>query len=72
MLDSYQQHGFGAYQMEWNELDLLKDSQVELMLENRSYHGIARGVDTSGALRLQTGQSIRLVKGGEVSLRPRK
>lgn len=72
LLASYQDQGFSRYQQEWNSLDALSGQLVELHGPvTSSLDGIAQGVDDTGALRIKTSAGIRLIKGGEVSLRKR-
>jgi BirA family biotin operon repressor/biotin-[acetyl-CoA-carboxylase] ligase len=54
----------------WSEFDLLSGRSVELLSDNRRLTGVARGIDDSGALRLETPGGIQRIVSGEISLRP--
>jgi len=66
MLD-FQAQGFAPLQAAFNRLDALAQTQVGL---SDGRHGLALGVDASGALLLQTAQGQEKVISAEVSLRP--
>lgn len=70
LLDGYAREGFSAWQERWSRRDAFANQPVQLQSGPSSLMGIARGVDERGALRLETGQGVRLVGGGEMSLRP--
>lgn len=55
---------------DWATFDLLPDQPVELLAGERRLRGIARGIDGSGALWLETPTGMQRVTSGEVSLRP--
>ena len=59
--------GFAPFQARFNALDVLRDAAVHL---SDGSSGTARGVDASGALRVQTASGIQTVSSGEVSVRP--
>lgn len=71
-LARFEQEGMAPFVARWNELDLYRDQPVRLISGERSWHGIARGIDEQGALVLENelGERQTLV-GGEISLRPR-
>jgi len=62
--------GFAGFVDEWAGVDRIRGRRVRLQLPNASVGGIARGVDATGALLLESvdGQ-IRPYLGGEISLR---
>jgi len=59
--------GFAPFQARFNALDVLRDAAVHL---SDGSSGTARGVDASGALRVQTANGMQTVSSGEVSVRP--
>lgn len=59
--------GFTPFQARFNALDVLRDAAVHL---SDGSSGIARGVDASGALQVQTASGMQAVSSGEVSVRP--
>ncbi len=69
VLEEFEHNGLKSFIAEWQDNDVMKDQQVELMTTGSSVKGIARGISESGALLLETGQGVQMVYGGEVSLR---
>jgi len=67
----FRQHGFAALREEWQALDAYAGKSVALALPDaRSIHGVACGVDETGAFLLRDEQSIlNPYSGGEISLR---
>lgn len=59
--------GFAPFQTRFNALDVLADQPVRL---SDGSHGVARGVDGTGGLRVQTPNGMQTVTSGEVSVRP--
>ncbi len=69
MLEQFSRSGFHAFQSRWQALDVYRDKSVAIHAGARATHGIARGVDATGGLRLETPEGIEVFKGGELSLR---
>lgn len=69
MLDQFSGSGFRHFQSRWEVLDVYRDKPVAIHAGARAIHGIARGVDVSGGLRLETSEGVEIYKGGELSLR---
>ena len=69
LLDKYHELGFKHYRDEWHRYDAYANEPVALSLINETVEGIAKGVDHSGALRLEIDGEIKTFSGGEVSLR---
>lgn len=69
LLASWDESGFTPWREQWIARDAYADQPVVVTAGERQLAGIARGVDERGALRLETGQGIQSVFGGEVSLR---
>ncbi|MCB1777083.1 MAG: biotin--[acetyl-CoA-carboxylase] ligase [Candidatus Competibacteraceae bacterium] len=66
----FEQGGFADLAMEWANFDQVKGCQVSLCLPNATVTGVARGVDATGALLLETASGeIKPYIGGEISLR---
>ncbi len=65
----YQAHGLPAFIARWRALDGLLGQPVSLQSGTSSVHGIARGVDSDGALLLEHEQAINRYHSGEVSVR---
>jgi len=69
LLTDFELFGFGHFVQEWNSCDAFRDSPVVLTIGNKQKHGIAKGIDQSGALLLEIDGVISPHVGGEVSLR---
>jgi len=68
--DMFTQHGFAPFQDEWQRRHAFQDQAVVLRQpDGGAFHGIARGVDRDGALRLETPSGIDTVYAGDLSLR---
>ena len=68
-LEQFEAQGFDSFRDDWQKLDLLTDRVVELEHNGRAVTGVARGVDASGGLLLETDQApIRAFHSGEVSV----
>lgn len=68
-LVQFEQGGFEAFRADWRRFDLTHGRPVTLHLPDAAIAGIARGVDESGALLLETPAGVRRFLGGEISLR---
>ncbi|WP_218355423.1 bifunctional biotin--[acetyl-CoA-carboxylase] ligase/biotin operon repressor BirA [Alteromonas lipotrueiana] len=68
-LDGFAAHGFGKYVPIWESLDIFADKKIVLQMGEKRFSGIDRGVDSSGALLVETEDGITRFHGGEVSLR---
>ena len=71
VLAVFRHDGFAALRADWMALDAYSDKPVALLLPNaQGVHGIAAGVDETGAFLLREGRSvINAYSGGEISLR---
>jgi BirA family biotin operon repressor/biotin-[acetyl-CoA-carboxylase] ligase len=66
----FQHEGFIGFAEEWKSVDRIDGKRVQLRLPNATVVGIARGVDRTGALLLETLDGrITPYLGGEISLR---
>ena len=72
LLSDYHEMGFKHYRDEWYQYDAYADEAVTLSLMGKVVEGVARGVDDTGALRLEIAGEIKVFSGGEVSLRGAK
>jgi BirA family biotin operon repressor/biotin-[acetyl-CoA-carboxylase] ligase len=69
-------HGFAPFQARFNQLDVLKNRQINV--ENGQIDatvqakltGIAQGVNSKGELLLQTAHGLQTINSSEVSIRP--
>ena len=77
LIDSFEQHlpafdqrGFALYQHQWMEWDAFKDIEVCISGASKApVYGIAKGVDSSGALLLEQETKTIFIYAGDVSLR---
>lgn len=65
----FEKEGFAPWQQPWMELDAFAGEDVVLHSGEHRQAGICRGVDSRGALRLETTVGEQLIYGGEISLR---
>lgn len=72
LLSDYHELSFKYYRDEWHRNDAYADESVQLRLMDKTIEGIARGVDDTGALRLEIDGEIKIFSGGEVSLQGAK
>lgn len=68
-LELFEQQGFEAFRDAWQEVDECYGQKVTILQQNQELKGIGAGVDSTGALLLQTGKGIVPIYAGEVSLR---
>ena len=68
-LNDYEESGMEGFTSRWNRLDNFLDRPVKLLMGNRVVEGIARGINSQGALLLETEQGVTPYLGGEISLR---
>ena len=69
MLERFALEGFAPFEPRWRALDLLRNRAVTLALPEGELAGIARGVDESGALLVDAGETRRRILSGDVSPR---
>jgi BirA family biotin operon repressor/biotin-[acetyl-CoA-carboxylase] ligase len=69
MLLQYQQQGFAAFRDAWTALDGLNGRAAQVLVGESAILGIARGVDSDGALLLETKDRTQRFVSGEASLR---
>ena len=71
-LEQFAQTGFAALRGEWQGYHVYQDKTVRLTLpDGGTLDGVAKGVDESGALLIETGTGLRRIHSGDVSLRIR-
>jgi BirA family biotin operon repressor/biotin-[acetyl-CoA-carboxylase] ligase len=67
---AYEESGFAPYRAEWREADFLRGRRVKLDDSTAPASGVARGIDTDGALLIETAAGARRrVIAGDVSVR---
>ena len=68
----FSKEGFSPFIAGWRAADALRDQPVRVFDGANEREGIARGIDSQGALQLETADGRRTaIFGGEVSVRPR-
>jgi len=71
VLATYEESGFSQYARRWKRYDCLDGREVNVHLPLVSEVGVARGVDKSGALKVEVSGEIKTFTAGEISIRPR-
>ena len=68
LLGSYGDCGFSRYRDAWLALDCFDGQPVALVAGETTVAGVARGVNETGALCIETADGFRFFSGGEISL----
>jgi BirA family biotin operon repressor/biotin-[acetyl-CoA-carboxylase] ligase len=72
-LRQFELEGFGAFSARWNRLHAYQGCAVDIIDRGVTlHHGVAAGVDDSGALLLDGAFGRIAIHAGDVSLRPRE
>ncbi|QWC98412.1 biotin--[acetyl-CoA-carboxylase] ligase [Polynucleobacter paneuropaeus] len=72
-LSNFDQTGFAQYQKLWMDWDAFQNTDVRIAGAGQEViEGVAKGVDTSGALLLASGEKMISIHAGDVSLRTSK
>lgn len=71
VLTTFREHGFSALRADWMALDAFAGKEVALLLpDTQGVHGVAVGVDETGAFLLRDRHAmLNTYSGGEISLR---
>lgn len=69
-LEEFSGRGLAGFSDEWRAADALVDRRVCILQGSQALEGLARGVDTDGALLVDAGGTRRRIFSGEVSVRP--
>jgi BirA family biotin operon repressor/biotin-[acetyl-CoA-carboxylase] ligase len=69
-LNLFESQGLEPFINKWRELDVFANQAVKLMIGQQIISGTCRGIDSSGAILLETEQGIKAFHGGEISVRP--
>ena len=72
LLKDYAQHGFGTWQQQWQQCDALYGQEVEVLGLADVVVGIAQGINSTGALIINTATGQHIISGGEVTLRKKE
>jgi BirA family transcriptional regulator, biotin operon repressor / biotin---[acetyl-CoA-carboxylase] ligase len=69
MLLQYERFGFARFRDAWMGLDALQGRRAQVVIGETAISGVARGVDSEGALLLETTDGIQRFVSGEAGLR---
>jgi len=69
MLRRFSLEGFAPFRERWQQLDCYEGKEAVVKTGAQDIAGIARGVDETGGLVLETATGKQILKGGELSLR---
>jgi BirA family biotin operon repressor/biotin-[acetyl-CoA-carboxylase] ligase len=69
-LARFDRDGLDPFAPRWAALDALAGQRVRMQQGSEARHGVALGIDASGALRVRHDDGERAWHGGEVSVRP--
>lgn len=69
MIREFKQSGFAPWIDIWNEKDVFYSRQVQILNPRHSIIGVSKGVNERGELIVQTDAGLKIISGGEVSLR---
>lgn len=65
----FERKGFAEFKNDWQQYDVLVNKEIEVQETNNMRQGIARGIDDSGALLLETSRGQQRILSGDVSVR---
>lgn len=69
LLAASARHGVDRMCRDWPEADVLAGREVRVLLGDRELAGVARGIAADGALLVETGDGVRRLTAGDVSVR---
>lgn len=69
---AFELDGLKPFAEEWQRSDALRGRSISVLGAEQSTRGIARGIDGSGALLLETTEGLKKLVSGEVSVRPER
>ncbi|QFU24913.1 bifunctional biotin--[acetyl-CoA-carboxylase] ligase/biotin operon repressor BirA [Shewanella eurypsychrophilus] len=68
-LETFQNDGLTAFLERWKAVDIFFGKQVKLLMGDNEINGICKGIDSTGAILLETDKGLVPFVGGEISLR---
>ncbi len=71
VLVGFERNGLAMFRQAWDDRDIMRGREVEVLLGGERVGGVCRGVDERGALLVQTAAGLRRFISGEASLRAR-
>jgi len=66
----FENRGLEPFITKWRALDVYANQAIKLVIGQQTLSGISRGIDTSGAILLETERGVKAYHGGEISVRP--
>ncbi|MDP5030710.1 bifunctional biotin--[acetyl-CoA-carboxylase] ligase/biotin operon repressor BirA [Paraglaciecola sp.] len=69
-LAQFEVAGLSPFIEKWQAVDVYANKPIDLIIGQKITTGIARGINSSGALLVETSSGIRAYQGGEISVRP--
>jgi BirA family biotin operon repressor/biotin-[acetyl-CoA-carboxylase] ligase len=69
-LMEFEREGLRAFIEEWRDADALQGREISVQSTDTVVRGLARGVDLSGALLVETSNGLRKFLSGEITVRP--
>ena len=67
--EQYQDCGLAAFAVRWSERDALRDRPVRVLPAGQPIEGVARGIDSHGALLVEHAAGVTRCESGEVRVR---
>lgn len=68
-LKLFEADGLAPFIQRWDQLDNFLNRPVKLLIGEKQIYGVARGINTQGALLLESNGEVKSFIGGEISLR---
>ncbi|MEP1447046.1 MAG: bifunctional biotin--[acetyl-CoA-carboxylase] ligase/biotin operon repressor BirA [Paraglaciecola sp.] len=68
-LSLFENNGLEPFVKKWRDLDIYANQAIKLIVGQNTITGIGRGIDTNGAIVLETEQGLKAYHGGEISVR---
>ncbi len=68
-IELFEKQGLSAFLKLWSQYDIIKDKQIIIKKADSQEHGIARGIDDTGALLVEQDGTITALYSGDVSIR---
>jgi len=69
VLADFPRHGLAPHLLRWSALDALQGCEVRVENSGEITRGLARGIDSHGALLVETPAGVQRFISGEVSVR---
>ena len=71
-LELFEAEGLAPFLPRYERYDALRETEVEVLVGDRSHVGVASGIAADGALRVRLHDGERMFHSGEISVRPRE